>query len=253
MADWLLPFLLPPGFCLLLGAGAFVLFRLGHRPAARLSLAVAFAVLWVSATPWFARTVAAPLERQNPPVEPAEAPLAEVILVLGGGTSPAHPPRLEPDLGAAADRVWLAARLYAAGRAPRVVVSGGATSAPLEDDLLEADSMQYFLMAWGVPASAIEVEHVSENTWENCLFSAHLVAPAKRILLVTSALHMPRAVALCEEAGFEVIAAATDFQPAEGTTGLDWAPNAPSLALTSAALKERLAAFMTPLLVREKP
>ena len=67
------------------------------------------------------------LERQN---DKAQRLLSgekyAAIVLLGGATSPASPPkRLHPDLGAAADRMWHAARLYKEGLAPIIIISGG--------------------------------------------------------------------------------------------------------------------------------
>jgi len=56
----------------------------------------------------------------------ADLPARPVAVVLGGGVSGARPPqRPDPDLGSAADRLWHAARLYRAGLAPHLLLSGG--------------------------------------------------------------------------------------------------------------------------------
>jgi uncharacterized SAM-binding protein YcdF (DUF218 family) len=58
----------------------------------------------------------------------------------------------------------------------------------------------------GIDLSRIILETKSKNTYENATFCASLVAPKshERWLLVTSALHMPRAVASFKNAGFDV-------------------------------------------------
>jgi uncharacterized SAM-binding protein YcdF (DUF218 family) len=94
----------------------------------------------------------------------------EAIVVLGGGVRPAVPPlQPDPDLGSAADRVWLAARLYRQGLAPKIIVSGGNILAqyggvPASS---EAAGMIRFLTDLGVPESAIVSEAQSINTLDN--------------------------------------------------------------------------------------
>jgi uncharacterized SAM-binding protein YcdF (DUF218 family) len=58
------------------------------------------------------------------------------------------------------------------------------------------------------------LENRSRNTAENAAFSKALVAPkpGERWLLVTSAMHMPRAIGAFREAGFPVEAYPVDYQ-----------------------------------------
>src|SRR5215469_4268844 len=70
------------------------------------------------------------------------------IVVLGGAIQPAAPPYLDfPGLDASSDRIWLAARLYHEGVAPRIVVSGGGFLAGEGiGATTEAEAMRVFLM-----------------------------------------------------------------------------------------------------------
>jgi hypothetical protein len=64
------------------------------------------------------------------------------------------------------------------------------------------------LEEWNVPSTAIQIEGGSINTHENAILSFQMLAPhsIRKILLVTSAMHMPRAAGAFRKAGFEVIA-----------------------------------------------
>jgi uncharacterized SAM-binding protein YcdF (DUF218 family) len=89
--------------------------------------------------------------------------------------------------------VWHAAALYRAGKARWVLLSGG--NPPGDENVApEAEAMAEVLRALGVPASAMRLEGRSRNTLENAVLSLALVRQvgARRVLLVTSALHMPR-------------------------------------------------------------
>ncbi len=81
-----------------------------------------------------------------------------------------------PDMGSAADRVWLAARLYKAGKAPLVLVSGGGDRAVYATS--EAQAMRELLLDMGVPDAALVLEEDSRNTRENAVFSARVLAGA---------------------------------------------------------------------------
>jgi uncharacterized SAM-binding protein YcdF (DUF218 family) len=95
------------------------------------------------------------------------------------------------------------------------------------------------------------LESTSRNTYENGVNSHEILAKEgiKRILLVTSATHMPRAVRVFERQGLEVIPAPTDFlvtraewqylrEAGPHTQLINLLPSAGNLELTTRALKE---------------
>lgn len=94
--------------------------------------------------------------------------------MLGGGITAGPPDGLYPDLGAAADRVWHAARLFHAGKAPRVILSGGRMAWRGERPS-EAAATRQFLTDLGVPAAALLFEDRSRSTRENAQYSAELI------------------------------------------------------------------------------
>lgn len=92
----------------------------------------------------------------------------------------------------------------------------------------------------GVPVSAMVLEPASRNTIENARFTADLLQDRgiTRVLLVTSALHMPRSVALFEQQGLEIIPAATDHEVRPEPAWRLWLPNTNALDGSSRAIKE---------------
>jgi uncharacterized SAM-binding protein YcdF (DUF218 family) len=219
------------------------------RPRAGSGLALlCLGGLWAVSTPWVAWALAMPLESRHPPVPAAASPAADAVLVLGGAMQAARPPG-QPHLGfgSAADRVWHAAALYRAGKARWVLVSGG--NKPGDEDVVpEAEAMAVVLRALGVPASALRLEGRSRNTRENAQLSLALArqVDAKRVLLVTSALHMPRALAVFQGvfagSGVTMIPAATDAEALgdEPRGWAAWLPDARSLEWSSRSVKEVL-------------
>ncbi|HET9032087.1 MAG TPA: YdcF family protein [Dokdonella sp.] len=180
------------------------------------------------------------LEQTFPQQAEADLPEADAIVVLGGGVSRNS---WGIDLKPAADRVWFGARLYRAGRAPLVLLSGGCLE-ELGYDWPEAPAMATFLHDLGVPESAMLLESESRTTRENALYSEKLLRARgiNRVLLVTSALHMPRALATFRKLGIDAIPAPTDFE-AEAPSGnwlMRWLPDTDSLDFSSRAMKEYL-------------
>lgn len=169
---------------------------------------------------------------------------APAMVVLGGSTRGARPPRRPyPDLGAAADRLWHAARLYRAAKAPLLVLSGGTGH---EGEGPEAEAMRQFLLELGVPAGAMVLESASVTTAGNAAFSARLLRQRgiEQVLLVTSALHMRRARALFELEGIRVIPAPTDHEVVDRPFRLlDVVPDAEALEGSGRAIKEIVGAW----------
>lgn len=169
---------------------------------------------------------------------------AQAIVVLGGSIRGPRPPqRPYPDLGASADRVWHAARLHRAAKAPLLVLSGGTAHA---GEVPEAQVMRQVLLELGVPGRAMVLEPASVTTTENAAFSARLLRQhgIHSVLLVTSALHMRRARALFEREGIRVTPAPTDYEVVDRPFRLlDVVPDAEALEGSGRAIKEIVGAL----------
>lgn len=232
----------PLGLSLSLCLLAVLLVWLGWRRlgAGLVVLAVAWVGVW--SLPVASDALRLSLEARHAQDRAAVLPRADAVVVLGGAMHPEYAEGKYPNLGAAADRVWHAARIFHAGRAPRVVVSGG--NLPwLGGVRSEASAMRDFLVDLGVPADAVWLEERSRNTRENALYTAEILESRGigPVLLVTSALHMPRALATFRAAGVDAIPAPTDFEVMpRPRVFLDWLPDAEALAASTRALKEYL-------------
>ncbi|MEO0949213.1 MAG: YdcF family protein [Cyanobacteria bacterium J06641_5] len=234
-------FVYPIGFaCLALWIGFILAWRRSRWTP--LPIALALVVLLLASNAKVSDALMRSLEWQYLPPEPV--PEADAIVLLGGSTERALPPRPSVDLREEADRILHAAELYLAGKAPVLLVSGG------NGDRLpppEAENVMALLVRLGVPLEAIVLEPRSVNTYENARFSKEILERlgSKQVLVVTSAVHMPRSMAIFRKQGIEAIAAPTDYQSTEApgpppvyariTT---WLPDAQNLAHTSRALRE---------------
>jgi uncharacterized SAM-binding protein YcdF (DUF218 family) len=228
----------------------------GNNPRTRAGLIIAsLIILWFSSTTGFSRLIAQSLEWQYP--VPDEIPAADAVVVLGGCTEPAVYPRPSVEVNSAGDRVLFAASLYKEGKAGHILLSGGDISWLNEGTTTPAEDMSTILNAIGITEDALWLETRSQNTYENALYSKDILAEndIERILLVTSAMHMPRSVALFEKQGIEVIPVPVDFNITEDESPqdkngnlqskiIDVIPQASNLSLTTNAMKEYIGYFI---------
>ena len=233
----------PLGTALLLVGLAALLAWWPRRRRAAAGLAAAGTVwllLWSSAP--VSDALRGWIEDQAGPRTVAEVPLTEFAVVLGGSLSTPRPPRRpDPDLGMSSDRIWHAARLYHAGRVRRLLLCGGSATPGARS--AESDSMRRLLLDLGVPDSAMLLERTSTTTATNAEHAAVMLRALKvdTVVLVTSALHMPRARANFERVGLVVHPAPTDFEVVDEPLDLDrLLPQARSLDGSARAFKELL-------------
>jgi uncharacterized SAM-binding protein YcdF (DUF218 family) len=207
----LLPvFIYPVGLACLLLLIAFL--RRQQPRWQRGLIGATFMILWLGSSGWLATFLVRSLEWRYLP--PAEVTAAEVIVVLGGGTRTADYPRSIVEINEAGDRLLYAAWLYHQGLADNLLLTGGIVfSSTITTEPPEAEDMLALLQMLNVPDEAIWLETKSRNTYENALYSRPLLKEKdiNTILLVTSAIHMPRSVAIFEKQGFTVIPMPTDF------------------------------------------
>ena len=219
---------------------ALALIALGRLRAGGWLLAVQLGVLWLFAMPWTGDRLAAGRESPFPPVALEQTPVADVAIVLGGAVGQVGDPPVE-NLSGGSNRVLRAARLFRAGKVGYVLASGG--NLPwLGGSVPEAELMRDLLVEWGVPREAILTETASRTTRENALFSADMVRARgwTRVLLVTSAGHMARAVGAFRAVGVDVIPSPTNYSvvEAEPLDLLDFLPDVGALAKSSAVIHE---------------
>ena len=227
-------FLNPVALALMLLAFAIV-FRKRLARLAHIAQWMAFALVWFWATPLWTLAFGIPLESPYRAAALADSlPEADAIVLLGGGMD-----SLEslpyPDMNAAADRVWHAARLWKAGKAPVVVASG----------VESRESTVPLLLALGVDPAAIKVDNDSRNTYENARFTERLLGGGKHtVLLVTSAWHMTRSLGNFSETSLAAIPAPCDFEATRVVERTPWwkfpLPNTGELDFNAALYKEWL-------------
>ncbi len=240
-----LKLLYPTSACLILLLLSVVLRK--SKALSGICFWLAVSTLLVCGNGWVVRAVTEHLEQQYLPPDPV--PEADCILVLSAGIGSRIPPRSTLEVAEAGDRILYAANLFRQRKAPCVictgdVATGGVAVRPAAEDMAD------FLETLGVPQGAVIKETRSRNTHEHAcrLLPIFQERGFKRVLLVTSAMHMPRAVGTLRRVcpGIEFIPAPTDFRMTERIPSpwyheiKEWIPTPGRLLLFSEAIHEYL-------------
>ena len=236
LTNLLAAFLLPPLSLVMLGGLGWWLskrFRLTGNAIIMTSIALLLAL----STGAGSRLLVAPLENRSLPVPNPKMVDAKAIVILGGGRSFAAPEdgnRDQPGSQALA-RLRHGARLHRLTGLP-VLVSGGAPDRGGES---EAAVMARALREdFRIPVRWIE--DTSENTAQNAVHAATMLREAgiDRVLLVTDAIHMSRAMQVFSRTDLSLVRAPTDFVSRKTLSVEDFIPNPRFLRHSHYALHE---------------
>jgi uncharacterized SAM-binding protein YcdF (DUF218 family) len=222
---------------------AVLAFRRPGTRLARLRYALVVAAVWTYcfSTPGVANALRNELERAYPPVteppprsaDPSDGPL---IVVLSSAAVARQGGRYEARLDLAGwERTWASIRLWRQLGGQLLFVGGptpdGRTSA--------AERMAEIATASGVPASTIRVETKSKSTYENLRFSREVIAArGSDVWLVSSAVHLRRAMAVGRKLGLRLRPYPCDFRGIEVTHWYAWLPNSDGPAMFLDSLHE---------------
>ena len=234
------PLVSPVGLSYLLWLAGLLLYWRWSRKWGRRAVVAGILVLVLFGNQLVGEALMRSLENDYEIRRAEDCPEAEAIVVLGGMTVAPIPPRVEVEFTSAVDRLLYGMRLARLGRAPLLVLSGGYTVF-VDSKLTEADDMRMLALECGMPPEAILLEKRSRNTYENAFYTRQLLEARgiNRILLVTSAKHMPRAAGVFRTQGFEVVPAPTDVGVVEGRfLPRDLLPNLGGLNNSTSALRE---------------
>ena len=254
----------PVGFGMALVVAAVVARVLGRWRLAGWAVVLALANFWVWSTPWMTQWMGAALEAEFlvdgrvPTVE--SLPQADLIELHGGGMGIGTNISSYAEMWMSADRVWHAARLWKAGKAPKILVTGGSvklTTASLLQDLgvptnavvfleeprnteEEAKAVSSFKFQVSSFRFQVSGSKFQDSSTETCNLKPETKRP--KVLVVTSAWHMKRTMLMYEKYAPEVesVPAPCDF---ENTMGVEKAKGWMSLLPDPEAFMRNSIAF----------
>jgi uncharacterized SAM-binding protein YcdF (DUF218 family) len=202
-------------------------------------------IYWLLSTPLVAGALVSGLGRGYGPLETArEAEGAEAVVVLGGGSATYRARGAEVDVpsSSSALRALEGARVYSLLEDPIVFASGGeAEEAGVTNP--ESAVIRTILVEAGVPEERILLESDSTDTHEQALELAPLLGErgVRRFVLVTSPMHMRRALGAFREAGLEPIPSASAQASETAPSPSPLLPHPEALRASQSALREALA------------
>ena len=132
----------------------------------------------------------------------------DCILVLGAGLQPDGSPSLM-----LRERINTGVALYEAGAAPKLIMSGDHG----REDHDEVNAMKDAAMAAGVPSEDVFMDHAGFNTYDS-LYRAEAIFGAERVIIVTQAYHLPRALYIASRLGLEAVGVSCDTRRYAGQT-----------------------------------
>ncbi len=137
------------------------------------------------------------------------------------------------------DRFFAGVELLKAEKAPLLIFTGG-TLPWLPANPPEGEILKPFAIQFGAPADRIAVTSTVENTEDEAKEVRRKLGPGKKVILVTSAFHMPRAQRLFSAHGLDVIPFPVDFNQdsTSSLTILDFIPTATELVKSEVAIRE---------------
>ncbi len=166
----------------------------------------AFSLLYICSNSFIADELMRGLEYRGPDLKKEEH--FKYAVVLGGMIN--YDERLDkPRFERASDRLWQTLVLMKTGQVERIIITGGSGSI-LKPEQKEANILRKYLNRIGIADSLIIIESESKNTKENAVFTKTILDSLKvdtKVLLVTSAFHMKRAIGCFKKAGV------TNFRP----------------------------------------
>lgn len=200
-------------------------------------IAASMVVLLLLSTPWLSNVLQRSLESYGP-IQSQALRQGQAIVVLGAGTYYDAPEfgGLDAISRSGLARVRYAAYLHRQSGLP-ILVAGGAP----HGGRTESEAMREVLeKEFQVPVRWQEAR--SHSTAENAQYSGEILAKSgvSTVVLVTDAIHMPRAKLLFERAGMTVLPAPTAFATGFPGVALNL-PSANALDRSTYAIREWLA------------
>ena len=165
---------------------------------------------------------------------------ADAIVVLSGMLSIIKTESdYEYEFGGAVDRILAGIDLYKDAKAPILILTRGKLPWSLKKP--EGEYLKEFATEFGIPKENILLTENVENTDDEARSVKKLLNKNNKIILVTSAFHMPRAKKVFEAANINAIPFPVDFQNQESKlTFMDFIPSAGSFSSTSHFVREMI-------------
>lgn len=231
----ILPLIVSPMFLVMVLITWGIIFR------SRISGILAVSILIICSLPIFSNKLITSLENEYILSDASSAKTADAIVVLSGMVRTINGKNgLSYEWTEASDRIFAGIELIKENKAPIMVLTGG--KLPWSVGKPEGEYLRDVAIKYGVPNKNILLTENVENTDQEAKAVAKLLNKASpKIILVTSAFHMPRAQKVFEAAGIKIEPFAVDFLGEAGKYKImNFIPSAEALNQTSFFIREHI-------------
>jgi uncharacterized SAM-binding protein YcdF (DUF218 family) len=205
----------------------------------RIAGILAVSILIICSLPIFSNKLITSLENEYMLSDASSAKTADAIVVLSGMVRTINGKNgLSYEWGEASDRIFAGIELIKKNKAPIMILTGG--KLPWSVGKPEGEYLRDVAIKYGVPNKNILLTENVENTDQEAKAVGKLLnKTSPKIILVTSAFHMPRAQKVFEAAGISIEPFAVDFlSGADKYTIMNFIPSAGALNQTSFFIRE---------------
>jgi uncharacterized SAM-binding protein YcdF (DUF218 family) len=198
-------------------------------------------ILIVCSLPIVSGKLVAYLESDYQLSKPSNIEPADSIVVLSGMIKTINSKDgLDYEFGEASDRIFAGINLFKEKKAPKLILTRG--QLPWSVGIPEGEYLKKIAITNGISENSILLTENVENTDQEAKAIKKLLSEDKpKVLLVTSAFHMPRAQKVFEAAGINVVPFPVDFQKGlSKITFMSFIPSANALGGTSFFVREMI-------------
>ena len=196
-------------------------------------------ILFFCSLPIISKNTTAYLEKNYTLQETSSIDKADAIVVLSGIVHPIKTgDTYKYEFGGGIDRILSGMDLFKNNKAPLLILTRG--KLPWQLGVPEGEYLKEFAIKFGIPEKNILLTENVQNTDEEAKSVKKLLKPSNnKVILVTSAFHMPRAKKVFEAAGINTLPFPVDFHNRESkVTFMDFIPSAQSFSANSRFIKE---------------
>lgn len=201
---------------------------------------VGIIVLILSSLPIVSNKFIAYLEKDYQPIEITEIGNVDAIVVLSGMIRViGDEENLKYEFTDSVDRFFAGLDLFNNNKSPILILTRG--KMPWSVGIAEGEYLKELAIKYGVSEENIILTDEVQNTDQEAKAIKKILTENAKIILVTSAFHMPRAEKVFKAANINLIPYPVDFQNSKSkTTMMDFIPSAGSLSQTSHFVREMI-------------
>ena len=197
-------------------------------------------ILILSSLPIISNKFIAYLEKDYQPIEIADVENVDAIVVLSGMIRViGDEENLKYEFTDSVDRFFAGLDLFNNNKSPILILTRG--KMPWSLGIAEGEYLKEIAIKYGVSEENIILTDEVQNTDQEAKAIKEILTEDAKIILVTSAFHMPRAEKVFKAANINLIPYPVDFQNSKSkTTMMDFIPSAGSLFDTSHFVREMI-------------